>query len=74
MNESLRVNSLVKFSFEDLDKKYWKLYPFTTQDRFVFLGEIVNMPDHGIFVNTKTGQVHSGYDLDGFVELTEDEL
>lgn len=64
---------LVKFDFLDLPQEYWKQYPFTEKDVFVVLGEIEQMPGHGVIANIKTGQIFCGYDLDGFKQLLEEE-
>jgi hypothetical protein len=42
--------------------------------RFVFLGEIRKMREHGVFVGTTTGRVYTGYHIFDFIELTEDEI
>lgn len=66
----LREKTLVTITDEALRKKY----PFTDDLPLVYLGEIANMPGHGIFAGTKTGKVYSGYHISGFRELTDDEI
>ena len=44
------------------------------KDLFIYLGEIKQIPGHGIFVETKTGKVYTFYHIDEFIELTEEEL
>jgi hypothetical protein len=39
----------------------------------VFMGEIKNMPEHGVFVGMKTGKVYSGYHIFNFEEIPGDE-
>jgi hypothetical protein len=39
----------------------------------VFIGEIPNMPGHGVFAGG-SGKMHIGYHINEFVELTEDEV
>jgi len=39
----------------------------------VFIGEIPNNPDHGVFINTRTKEIHTGCDLDSFEEIPESE-
>ena len=63
----IKPNSLVKFDFDSLPKQHVNAYPFSTYDRFVYLGDIVQMPGHCIVVNTITGQVHCCYHTDNFV-------
>ena len=48
-------------------------YPFATDLPLIFLGEIVNMPEHGIFIG-KSGKIYHGYHIWNFRELTEDEI
>jgi hypothetical protein len=49
-------------------------YPFTDDMPLVFVGEIPNMPEHGIFVGFRSGKVYSGYHIWNFVELSPDEV
>jgi len=39
----------------------------------VFLGEIINMPEHGIFIG-RSGKNYLGYHIWNFRELTDDEI
>ena len=48
-------------------------YPFSSDLPLIFLGEIANMPEHGIFVG-KSGKIYQGYHIWNFRELTEDEV
>jgi hypothetical protein len=74
MPKSLRKLSLVRL------KKKWAAEP-TSQDLpfindmpLVFLGEIPNMREHGVFVGHMSGRVYSGYHIAQFVELSDDEV
>lgn len=67
----LRPNSVVIFRAPE---GYENNYPFKDKERVLFLGEIVNMPGHGIFVGRKGGIVHWGYHLDYFHEDNEEEF
>jgi len=49
-------------------------YPFVDDVPLVFLGEIANMPEHGVFVGFRSGKVYSGYHIWEFVELSPDEV
>ena len=49
-------------------------YPFKDDLPLVYLGEIENMPGHGVFAGTRTGKVYSGYHVKNFRELTDDEI
>lgn len=48
-------------------------YNFLSNDVFVFLGEIANMPGHGIFVG-RDGKMYWGFHPDDFYELEDDEV
>jgi hypothetical protein len=48
--------------------------PLLSDDVFVFLGEIPNMPKHCVIAGYTSGKIFSGYPLFNFVELTEDEV
>jgi len=70
MKPKIREKSLVTFD-ESLGIEINK-YPFSTDLPLLFLGEIVNMPEHGIFVG-KSGKIYQGYHIWNFRELTEHE-
>jgi len=71
---SIRQNALVRFDFSDLPVKYHKEYPFAEHDRFVYLGDIVQMPGHCVVVRLRDDKVFTCYHTDNFVELTEEEI
>jgi hypothetical protein len=73
IRKKIRQNALVRFDFESTPEKFHKDYPFTPKDRFVYLGDIVQMPGHCIVVRLKDGHVFTCYHTDNFTELTEDE-
>ncbi len=50
-------------------EKYESLYG----ERFLFFGEILNMPGHGTFINIDTNKTIVGLHVDSFRETTEDE-
>ncbi len=68
-----RQFSLVKLR-ADLDKSMSKDLPFMDDLPLVFLGEIPNMPEHGIFAGHRSGRIYSGFHIFEFVELSEDEV
>lgn len=49
-------------------------YPFNDGDKFVFLGEIEQMPGHCVVVRLSDNKIFTCYHTDSFVELTEDEI
>lgn len=73
MAKTPRKMSLVKL------KKKWAADPATKKALFfndqplIFLGEIPNMPDHGVFVGQRSGKVYSGFHISQFTELSEEE-
>ncbi len=71
MKPKIREKSLVTFD-ESLEIKI-NDYPFATDLPLIFLGEIVNMPEHGIFIG-KSGKIYQGYHIWSFRELTDDEI
>jgi hypothetical protein len=68
-----RPLSLVKFDFTTGSKD---VYPFSEDDRFIFIGEIPNMPGHCILQEYKQRpfEVLIGYHTGNFIELTEEEV
>ena len=49
------------------------LYPFSDDMPMFYLGEIANMPEHGIFIG-QSGKCYFGYHISNFRELSEDEI
>ncbi|MBV8658173.1 MAG: hypothetical protein JO142_10160 [Burkholderiales bacterium] len=47
--------------------------PFLHDLPLIFLGEIPNMPEHGVFAGHRSGRLYSGYHIEQFIELSEDE-
>lgn len=48
-------------------------YPFSDDMPMIYLGEIANMPEHGIFIG-QSGKCYFGYHINSFRELNEDEV
>ena len=65
-----RKLSLVKLDDPDGD---YKNFLGVNGTRFVYLGEIPNMRGHCVVINHRTGRIHSGFHIENFVEVTEDE-
>ena len=65
-----RQYALVKFECND---DFWDTYPFTKNDTYVYMGEIPNMPGHCVVADYKTGNLISGYHIESFKELKDDE-
>ena len=48
-------------------------YPFSADLPLVYLGEIPNMPGHCVVAGSESGRIYTGYHIETFVELSEDE-
>ena len=64
----LREKPLVRLK-EDITSSF----PFDKDLPMIFLGEIANMTEHGIFIG-KSGKSYFGYHISHFRELSEDEV
>ena len=62
----LREKSLVTLK-EDITSSF----PFDKDLPMIYLGEITNMKEHGIFIG-KSGKCYFGYHISHFKELGED--
>lgn len=51
-----------------------KAHPIMQEDVFIYFGEIPNMLCHCVVAGHKSGKVFSGYHIENFQELTEEEL
>ena len=74
MSKMPRKLSLVKFEPTQTPGSFHRKYPFRRGIAYIFVGEIPNMPGHCVVVNPKTEKMYSGYHIENFVELKEDEL
>jgi len=43
------------------------------EDKFLFMGQIPNMPGHCVVMGLKTNKIYSGVHTERFIELTEEE-
>ena len=68
-----RPLSLVRFRYDLLPKKSHKKYPFIEGRAYVYFGEIPNMAGHCVVMDHRTGQFFSGYHVENFTEIPEDE-
>jgi hypothetical protein len=48
-------------------------YPFYGDLPMIYMGEIANMKEHGIFIG-KSGKCYFGYHISNFRELSEEEV
>jgi hypothetical protein len=73
MKQLLRPLTLVRL------KREWAIesgsqVPFANDTPLIFLGEIPNMPEHGVFAGHKSGRVYSGYHIAQFEELPPEDV
>ncbi len=68
-----RQFSLVKLK-STLDKAAMAELPFLNDLPLIFLGEIPNMAEHGVFAGHRSGRIYSGFHIFDFVELDENEV
>ena len=53
-------------------KEYKKMFP--PQDRYIFMGEIKQMPGHCILCQYPKGEMIMGWHTDNFIPVPDDEL
>lgn len=69
----IRPMAMVRRIYDERFKDNWKYCPFVAGRDYLFLGEIIQMPGHGVFLDMETGQTYSGYHIDEFRESLEEE-
>ena len=69
----MKERSLVKFDFSMIHSMDEHNYPFGPEDRFVYMGDIVQMPGHCVVVRVSDGKNFVAWHTDNFIELTEEE-
>lgn len=74
MAKKLRELSLVKLKPNLFDEPSFQEQPYINDMPLIFLGEIPNMPEHGVFIGNQSGHIYSGYHISDFVELSEEEV
>jgi len=60
------TNVVVVFEPPENAKAAYKGTPLVDGEQYLFLGEVRNMPGHGIFVDQKSGKTLFGYHMDNF--------
>lgn len=66
-----RQYSYVKFVYEDLPEEYHAGYPFFKNVRYIYLGEIPNMPGHCIVMDDD-GKHYVGFHTENFKEISDE--
>ena len=73
-----RTNSIVRLRPNSHQYQYEREQAtrsdFFNEWRYVYLGEIVNMPGHCILLGTRTNEMYMGYHCDEFEEIPEEEV
>jgi len=81
MGKAIRQYSLVRVKeekrklFEDYNREGIKygIIDIVKEDKFVYFGEIPNMPGHCIVVGVETKEFYVGYHLEDFEEIPKEE-
>ena len=74
MSKPPRKLSLVRLKKKWASQAPAQELPFLEDMPLVYLGEIPNMPGHGVFAGHRSGRFYSGYHIAQFVELSESEV
>jgi len=69
----MRQYSLVKVVLDSIPPDRRQLYPFKEGGVYVFLGEIPNMAGHCVVAEYPSGVVLSGYHMEIFKEIKDNE-
>lgn len=70
--KKIRPMSLVKYDFDSIDKEWYKHIPLKKNSRLIFIGEILQVPGHGLFVDLDSKKCMV-FHPDEFIEVPEDE-
>ena len=74
---SMRLNSIVRFKKESAEH-YSMLFKCDKNAHFIYMGDIVQMPGHGIFLGLYNppirGQMFSGFHTDSFEEVPQQDV
>jgi len=65
------TNVTVVFDPPEDQRKFYYSTPLGAGKEYLFLGEIKNMPGHGIFIDPRTRQTLYGYHVENFYFLME---
>lgn len=74
MPKAPRKLSLVTLKEKWASEPSLKSAPFFKEQPLVYLGEIPNMLEHGVFVGHKSGQMFIGLHISQFRELKSEEV
>ena len=74
MSKTPRRLSLVRLKKRVSSEPDSQNLPFINDMPLIYLGEITNMPEHGVFAGYKSGRIYSGFHIFQFVELKDDEV
>ena len=71
--KSPRVPSLVRFRPTGKTSERVR-FPFSEEKVYVFLGELANMPGHCVVAEHPSGRIFSGFHIENFGELDQNEM
>lgn len=70
----LEPMSLVLYNFDSVPQSWVDKMPFKKSHLYLFLGEVKQMPGHGIFLDIATNKIYSCYHIDEFILATEEQV
>jgi hypothetical protein len=74
MKQVLRPLALVRLKREWANLLAQHTQPFASDMPLIYLGEIPNMPEHGVFAGHRSGRVYSGHHIEQFEEVPSEEV
>jgi len=73
-SKAVRPLALVRLKPEFASLPQMQSLPFANDTPLVYLGEIPNMPEHGVFAGQHSGRVYAGYHIAQFEELPAEDI
>ncbi len=73
-SKALRPLALVRLKSEFASLAQMQGVPFANETPLVYLGEIPNMPEHGVFAGQRSGRVYAGYHIAQFEEVPAEDV
>lgn len=75
-NEKIKAGDIVEFDYKNMPEENHKDYIeiFPKGEKFVFLKELNQMPEHGVFLSLKTSAINTGFHIENFILVDESEL
>jgi len=68
-------NTIIKFNYNSVTEEYKKEYYSKFQDKkYLFMGEIKQMPGHCVVCDFESGEMIIGYHTHNFIEVANNEI